>query len=125
MNMAIYTETSIGFNGLTDSDKSKTHITVEIIEYLPNSMVRKTTIMKSTENISVTSLNSYEGLSEKTTSSDTFAQIIDGYAEIVIAGESYFLETGQAIIIPAYAPCFARPNSRFKMILTVIKNGFD
>ena len=106
-------------------EKSKAQITVEIIEYIPNSVVSKTILKKTTGNISVMSFDSGEGLTEKTTPFDTFAQIIDGNAEIVIAGVSFFLITGQSIVIPAHAANFIRPNGRFKMIQTVIKSGYE
>lgn len=110
---------------IIEIEKSKTHITVEIIEYVPNSVVIKTILKKSTGNISVMSFDSGEGLTEKTTAFDSFAQIIDGKAEIVISGVSNFLNTGESIVIPAHAPNFVRPNGRFKMILTVIKSGYE
>ncbi len=106
-------------------EKSKVHITVEIIEYLPNAVVSKTIIKKSTGNISIMSFDSGEGLTERTTPFDTFVQIIDGIAEIVIGKDSFLLETGQSIVIPAHAPSFIKPNGRFKMILTIIKSGYE
>ena len=106
-------------------EKSRAHIVVEIIEYVPNSVVIKTILKKSTGNISVMSFDTGEGLTEKTTPYDTFAQIIEGNAEIVIKGESNLLITGQSIVIPANASNFIKPNGRFKMILTVIKSGGD
>lgn len=106
-------------------EKSKAQITVEIIEYIPNSVVIKTILKKTTGSISVMSFDAGEGLTEKTTAFDTYAQIIDGKAEIVIRGESHFLKTGESIVIPAHAPNFVNPNGRFKMILTVIKSGYE
>lgn len=109
----------------TAIEKSKAHIIVEIIEYVPNSVVTKTILKKSTGNISVMSFDNGEGLTEKTTPFDTFAQIIEGKAEIVIKGDSNFLVTGQSIVIPAHAPNYIKPNGRFKMILTIIKSDED
>jgi quercetin dioxygenase-like cupin family protein len=106
-------------------EKSISHIIVEIIEYVPNSVVIKTIIKKSTGNVSVMSFDSGEGLTEKTSPFDTFAQIIEGNAEIVIDKKSNFLESGQGIIIPAHAPNFIKPNGRFKMIMTIIKSGYE
>ncbi|HKR03550.1 MAG TPA: cupin domain-containing protein [Bacteroidia bacterium] len=106
-------------------EKSKAHITVEIIEYVSNSVVIKTILKKSTGNISVMSFDSGEGLTEKTSPFDTYAQIIEGKAELVIDGISLSLETGESIIIPAHKSNFIRPNGRFKMILTVIKSGYE
>ena len=108
-----------------EMEKAKTHIVVEIIEYVPNSVVIKTIIKKTTGNISVMSFDSGEGLTEKTSPFDTFAQIIEGRADIVIDKVSHVLESGQAIIIPAHSPNFIRPNGRFKMISTIIKSGYE
>ena len=109
----------------TEVEKSKAHITVEIIEYVPNSVVIKTILKKSTGSVTVMSVDSGEGLAEKTTAFDTYAQVIEGKADIVIAGVSNILYTGQSIVIPAHAPNFIRPNGQFKMILTVIKSGYE
>lgn len=112
-------------SGSKELEKSKSHIIVEIIEYVPNSVVIKTIIKKSTGNISVMSFDSGEGLTEKTSPFDTFAQIIEGKAEIVIDTISNILESGQGIIIPAHSPNYIKPNGRFKMILTTIKSGYE
>ena len=109
----------------TELEKSTAHIIVEIIEYVSNSVVTKTIVKKSTGNISVMSFDSGEGLTEKTLPFDTFAQIIEGKAEIVIDKVSNLLESGQGIIIPAHSPNFIKPNGRFKMILTIIKSGYE
>lgn len=106
-------------------NKAKSHIIVEIIEYVSNSVVIKTIIKKSSGNISIMSFDSGEGLTEKTSPFDTFAQIIEGKADMVIDGNSTVLETGMGIIIPAHSPNYIKPNGRFKMILTVIKSGYE
>lgn len=110
---------------ISDVEKSKVLITVEIIEYIPSSVVIKTILKKSTGNISVMSFDTGEGLTEKTTPFDTFAQIIEGQAEIVIKGVSNILKTGESIVIPAHAPNLIKANERFKMIMTVIKSGYE
>ena len=110
---------------IKELEKSRSHIIVEIIEYIPNSVVIKTIIKKSTGNISVMSFDTGEGLTEKISPFDTFAQIIEGTAEIVIDKKSHLLESGQGIIIPAHSPNFIKPNGRFKMILTIIKSGYE
>ena len=109
-------------SGTKELKKETSHIIVEIIEYVPNSVVIKTIIKKSTGNISVMSFDSGEGLTEKISPFDTYAQIIDGNAEFVIDKVSHLLESGQGIIIPAHLPNFIKPNGRFKMILTIIKS---
>lgn len=109
----------------TEIEKAKAHIVVEIIEYVPNSVVIKSIIKKATGNISAISFDTGEALAEKTIPFDTFVQIIDGQAEIIIDGISNLLNTGQSIIIPAHASNIVKANKRFKMISTVIKSGYE
>lgn len=107
------------------SENGKAHIIVEIIEYVPNSAVIKTIIRKSAGNISMMSFDSGEGLTVKTSPFDTFAQIIEGNAEIVIDNISNYLELGKGIVIPAHLPNYIKPNGRFKMIQTIVKRGYE
>jgi quercetin dioxygenase-like cupin family protein len=106
-------------------EKAKALIVVEIIEYVPNSVVIKTIIKKTTGNISVVSIDTGEALTEKIIPFDRFVQIIDGKAEIVIDGISNFLDIGQSIIIPAHTSNIVKANERFKMISTIIKSGYE
>lgn len=111
--------------GNTEQEKAKIFIIVEIIEYIPNSVVIKTIIKKSTGNVTVSSFDSGETLTEKTSPFDTFIQVIDGKAEIVIDGKSNLLDTGESIIIPAHSRNIIKANVRFKMISTIIKSGYE
>ncbi len=109
----------------TEIEKSKTHILIEIIEYVPNSVVTKTIIRKTTGNISVVAIDTGEVLAEKISPFDTFIQIIEGKAEVIIDGKSNMIQIGQAIIIPAHTSNSVRANERFKMISTIIKSGYE
>jgi quercetin dioxygenase-like cupin family protein len=106
-------------------EKSISHILIEIIEYVPNSVVTKTIIRKTTGNISVVAIDTGETLAEKISPFDTYLQIIEGNAEVVIDEKSNMLQTGQAIIIPAHTSNFVKANERFKMISTIIKSGYE
>jgi quercetin dioxygenase-like cupin family protein len=106
-------------------EKSKVHIIVEIIEYVPNAMVSKTIIKKTTGNVTVTSFDTGEELEEKTSPFDTYIQVIDGAAEVIIDGEKYQLHSGNGIVIPAHSPHCFNANEQFKMISTVIKSGYE
>jgi len=109
----------------TEIEKSKAHIIVEIIEYIPNAVVSKTIIKKTTGNITVTSFDTGEELEEKTSPFDTYVQIIDGVAEVIINEKDYLLRAGDGIVIPAHAPHCFNANEQFKMISTVIKSGYE
>jgi len=109
----------------TEIEKAKAVITVELVEYLTNSVVIKTILRKSTGNVSVMSVDQGEGLTEKTSPFDTYVQVIDGQADIVIRGVSNLLHVGQSIVIPAHASNMVAPNGRFKLLMTVIKSGYE
>jgi quercetin dioxygenase-like cupin family protein len=105
--------------------KSKVHIVVEIIEYVPHAVLSKTIIKKTTGNITVSSFAIGEELAEKTSPFDNYIQIIDGTAEVIIEEKKYKLRLGEGIIIPAHAPHCFNANERFKMISTIIKSGYE
>lgn len=108
-----------------DIEKGLTHIIVEIIEYLPNAVVSKTIIKKTTGNITATSMATGEELGEKTSPFDIYVQIIDGAAEVMIDDKKIALQLGEGIIIPAHAKHSFNANEQFKMITTVIKSGYE
>ena len=110
---------------MKEIEKSKIHILIEIIEYVPNSVVSKTIIRKTTGNISVVAIDTGEALAEKISPFDTFIQIIEGTAEVIIDDQPNILQTGQGIIIPAHTSNIVKANGRFKMISTVIKSGYE
>ena len=106
-------------------EKGKAHIIVELIEYEHNEVVSKSIMKKITGSINAMSFDTGEGLNEKTSPFDTYLQIIDGSAIIVVDGKSSKLEIGQGILIPAHAASHVEPNGRFKLLLTVIKSGYE
>jgi hypothetical protein len=79
---------------LHEIEKAKPLNTIEIIEYVPNAVVIKTILRKATGNIKAMAFDTGEGLAENTIPFDTFLQIIDGEANIVISGYSNVLTTG-------------------------------
>ena len=106
-------------------EKSKAHIVVEIIEYVPNAVVSKTIIKKSTGNITVSSFDAGEELAEKLSPYDNYIQVIDGTAELVMNGKKINLKLGDGIIIPANAKHKFNANEQFKMLSTIIKSGYE
>lgn len=106
-------------------EKSTVHIIVEIIEYVPNGVLSKTIIKKTTGNVTVTSFDAGEELAEKTSPFDTYIQIIDGTAQVNINDKQYKLRLGEGIVIPAHTRHTFNAYEQFKMISTVIKSGYE
>ena len=108
-----------------DFQKSKIHIIIEIIQYMPNAVLSKTIIKKTTGNITVSSFAAGEELAEKASPFDTYIQIIDGSAELIMNAQKYHLKLGEGIIIPAHTRHLFNANEQFKMLATVIKSGYE
>jgi quercetin dioxygenase-like cupin family protein len=105
--------------------KAQSHIIVEIIEYVPNAVVSKTIIKKTTGNMTVSSFDAGEELAEKTAPFDLYIQIIDGAAELEIDDKKIKLRLGEGIIIPAHAKHCFYAREQFKMVCTIIKSGYE
>ena len=110
---------------ISEVEKEKSHIIVEIIQYIPNAVLSKTILKKITGNITVSSFDAGEELAEKTSPFDNYIQIIDGTAEIIINEITHKLTLGQGIIIPAHAKHCFNANVQFKMLSTIIKSGYE
>ena len=110
---------------VAEIEKSKAHMVIDLIEYVPNSIVTRTIIRRLTGNINAIAIDSGESLSEKISPFDTYIQVIEGEVEIVIDNRSNSLVTGQGIVIPAHAANLIRANNPAKILRTIIKSGYE
>ncbi|MFN3968654.1 cupin domain-containing protein [Flavobacterium sp.] len=103
--------------------KSQAHIILEVVEYVPDTIVCKTIIKNVGGKLSAVAFDEGEKFCEKTTQYDTYVQIIDGEAEVTIGNKHCKLHLGESMIIPVNtAHCF-KANNEFKMITTIIKHS--
>lgn len=93
----------------------------ELAAYQEGSVVSKTLIDKKVGTVTVFAFDAGQGLSEHTAPYDVCVQILDGEAEITIAGATHHLVAGQMIIMPANQPHALRAEKRFKMLLVMIR----
>ncbi len=112
-------------NNTKELPKGECCIIVEIVEYVAHAVLSRTIIKRATGNITVSSFDAGEELAEKTSPYDTFIQIIDGTAELVMNDKKYKLRLGEGIIIPSNSKHNFNAPEQFKMISTVIKSGYE
>jgi quercetin dioxygenase-like cupin family protein len=62
-----------------------------------------------------------EGLSEHTAPFDALVYLVDGEAEVTIAGKPTLLREGEMILMPAGKPHALRAMKKFKMLLIMIR----
>ena len=92
-----------------------------IIDYQSDSVVSKTVIDKKQGTVTLFAFDRGQGLSEHTAPFDATVYIIDGRAEISIAGDTNLVNKGEIIIMPADKPHSLKAKERFKMLLIMIK----
>ena len=91
------------------------------VEYAAGAIVSKNVLKKDTGNISLFAFDKGEGLSEHTAPFDALVQVVDGTAEVFIAGKRHLLGKGDSIIMPANIPHALKAVEKYKMVLTMIK----
>lgn len=94
----------------------------DLVEYQEGSVVSRTVLKKPTGTVTAFAFDAGEGLSEHTAPFDALVQVVEGEAEIVVAGEHFNLKAGEAAILPADAPHALKAVQRFKMLLTMIRD---
>lgn len=99
----------------------KTLKTSAIIDYQKDSVVSKTLIDKKTGTATLFAFDKGQGLSEHTAPFDAMVQIVDGEAEIMIAGEPHIVKKGEMIIMPANKPHSLKAVKKYKMMLIMIR----
>ncbi|KAA1243587.1 cupin [Aquimarina sp. RZ0] len=109
----------------SELEKSCMHELADTVDYIPGSVVIKAILKKKTGVVAISSFDSGEALSSKTSPFDNLIQIIEGEAEIIINEESNIIGTGQIIIIPAHARNIVKADKRFKMVSIIIKSGYE
>ena len=105
--------------------KSKDHIVVELVEYVPGGVLSRTILKKTTGNVTALSFDIGEELGDNISPFDIFIQIIDGQAELIINKIVHQLLAGDGIIIPANATYCFNAKEKFKMISTVFESSYE
>ncbi|OGR44458.1 MAG: cupin [Elusimicrobia bacterium GWA2_61_42] len=92
-----------------------------LVDYKKDSVVSRTILEKKTGTVTIFSFDKGQGLSEHTAPFDALVEIVDGEAEILIAGKPHTVKAGEFIIMPANKPHALKAVKRFKMALIMIR----
>ncbi|MDP8233929.1 MAG: cupin domain-containing protein [Candidatus Saelkia tenebricola] len=93
-----------------------------LVNYQDGAVVSSEVIKKETGSVTLFAFDENQGLSEHRAPFDALVYILDGEAEIIIAGISHCLRSGEMIIMPADKPHALNAVKRFKMMLVMIKS---
>lgn len=95
---------------------------MNLVNYQDGSVVSKEIIKKDTGTVTLFAFDKGQGLSEHTAPFDALVYNIGGKAEVIIAGKTHSLETGEMIIMPANKPHALKAIERFKMLLVMVRS---
>ncbi len=93
----------------------------EMAAYQEGAVVSRQIVKAEAGNVTLFAFDAGQELSEHTAPFDALVHILDGEAEVRIAGRPFTLTAGQAIILPANQPHALKATRRFKMLLTMIR----
>lgn len=91
------------------------------VNYSSDGIVSKKIIQKPVGNVTLFAFDKGQELSEHSAPFDALIQVLEGTAQIIIDKKPYEVAEGQSIIMPANIPHAVKATSKFKMLLTMIK----
>jgi quercetin dioxygenase-like cupin family protein len=94
---------------------------IDLLQYQDDSIVSRVLLKNKGGTVTLFAFDEGEGLSEHTAPFDALVVLTDGQATIEIAGDSFTLNQGETIILPANRPHAVKASSRFKMLLIMIR----
>jgi quercetin dioxygenase-like cupin family protein len=94
----------------------------ELVIYQDQAIVSKTIIEKETGTVTLFAFDEGQALSEHTAPFDAMVQVIDGRAEIRIAGVPHLVNEGELLVMPAHQSHALKALTPFKMLLTMIRS---
>jgi quercetin dioxygenase-like cupin family protein len=92
------------------------------VNYQDGSIVSREIVHKPTGTVTLFAFDEGQGLSEHTAPFDALVLLLEGEAEITIAGKPHLLQAGQMILMPARQPHALKASKKFKMVLTLIRS---
>lgn len=93
-----------------------------LVEYQTGAIVSREVLRKATGTVTAFAFDEGQALSEHTAPFDALVSVLEGEAEILIAGKPHPVAAGQAIIMPANVPHAVKAVARFKMMLVMIRS---
>lgn len=103
-------------------EHSKKFVLADLVEYQPDKVSSLTLAQKPGVGITLFAFDKNEGVSTHAAPGDAMVYILDGEAKITIDNIDHLLTAGETINMPSGIPHSVNAITRFKMLLTVVKN---
>ena len=106
---------------MSTAPKSQVLNVIEMVGYQEGAVVSRQITKAEAGNVTLFAFDKDQGLSEHTAPYDALVHVLEGEAEVTIAGKPFHLKAGDAIIMPANDPHALKAIQKFKMLLTMIR----
>lgn len=93
-----------------------------LVNYQEGSVVSRVILKRDKGNVTVFAFDEGQGLSEHTSPFDALVQVIEGDAEVTVAGKPIAVKPAHVVLLPAEKPHAVKAITRFKMTLTMIRS---
>jgi quercetin dioxygenase-like cupin family protein len=90
--------------------------------YQESAVVSRTLLKRAGGTITLFAFGEGQSLSEHTAPFDAVAHVLEGEAEVTIAGVKLTVSAGAMVLMPANQPHAVHARTRFKMLLTMIRS---
>lgn len=106
---------------MVETKKAEILNIADLAVYQDNAVVSSQVLKAESGNVTLFAFDKGQELSEHSTPFDALVQVLDGKVEIIISGNSFHMDAGQSIILPADEPHAVKASEKFKMLLTMIR----
>jgi quercetin dioxygenase-like cupin family protein len=95
--------------------------TAGLLQYQEGAVVSRTILKESAGSVTIFAFDEGQGLTEHTAPFDALVYVLEGQAEISVAGKPIAAKGGDLIWMPAHQPHGLKATTRFKMMLTMLR----
>jgi quercetin dioxygenase-like cupin family protein len=95
---------------------------LELASYQDGAVVSRILLKRAGGSVTLFAFDGGQSLSEHTAPFDAVAHVLEGEAEITIAGKPLEVSAGETVLMPANQPHAVKARTPFKMLLTMIRS---
>lgn len=92
-----------------------------LVDYQAGGIASRQVVKKPGGNVTLFAFDAGQELTEHTSPFDALAHVLEGEADIAIAGQAHRVRAGEILLMPANIPHAVTAVARFKMLLTMIR----
>jgi quercetin dioxygenase-like cupin family protein len=93
-----------------------------LVGYQEGAVVSRTLLKRAGGTITLFAFDEGQSLSEHTAPFDAVSHVLEGEADITIAGTVHNVSAGDLMLMPTHQPHAVHARTRFKMLLTMVRS---